>query len=290
VRDRAAARSFDVVRVDTAWEARQQPVFGGDPASEKRSRLEALRLPLYDGPAAAAPVAPAELSDGKTLWLIAPDLASARAQLAAHARARAVELELGDYSGLESALGADGTLDGRPLIRALARTPEQAEALLAVPGRFEVVVHLSQRTRPWLLRLSPVPARLVLVQPTHERLTESSHDDVDLLAFFAQFGHRAPAEGLPRCITPGARAPRPVLDTAMMTPSGQLEIFRFTQRFILAHYYVKSLRCAECVHESDCLGLHVNYVRAQGFAAMQPITAAAAQACGQSPADPPAAS
>jgi hypothetical protein len=62
-----------------------------------------------------------------------------------------------------------------------------------------------------------------------------------------------------------------------MTPDGQLEIFRYTRRFIRDHYWVKSLRCKTCVHAESCEGLPVNYVRAHGFAAMQPVAAGAAR-------------
>ena len=36
--DARDTRGFDVVRVDTEWEAKQPPVFGGDPASAKKSK------------------------------------------------------------------------------------------------------------------------------------------------------------------------------------------------------------------------------------------------------------
>jgi hypothetical protein len=35
----------------------------------------------------------------------------------------------------------------------------------------------------------------------------------------------------------------------------------------------KSLRCRPCIHADRCQGLHVNYVRAHGYAAMVPILA-----------------
>jgi hypothetical protein len=61
------------------------------------------------------------------------------------------------------------------------------------------------------------------------------------------------------------------MDTSMMTPSGALEIFRYAKRFIIDHYYVKSQRCRECVHDADCRGLHINQVRAHGFVLAQPV-------------------
>jgi hypothetical protein len=77
---------------------------------------------------------------------------------------------------------------------------------------------------------------------------------------------------VPACILGRApRARRKTLDTAMMTPDGRIEIFRYTRRYILEGYRTKSLRCAECVERERCDGMHITSVRAHGYAAMQPI-------------------
>ena len=62
----------------------------------------------------------------------------------------------------------------------------------------------------------------------------------------------------------------------MATPEARLEIFRYTRRYILDHYTTKSLRCRPCPEFDRCRGMHVNYVRAHGYGAMQPLPAAAA--------------
>jgi hypothetical protein len=145
---------------------------------------------------------------------------------------------------------------------------------LEMPGDVEVRVVLSVDTAPWLLSLETVPARLALVQPSYERLTEAALRDVDLRAFFAAFrgGGEVPVDDVPACITgrPPRRAPR-TLDAAMLVPDGRLEIFRFTKRYVLDHYRTKSLRCRGCVHESDCTGLHINFVRAHGYGVIEPV-------------------
>ena len=82
-----------------------------------------------------------------------------------------------------------------------------------------------------------------------------------------------PVEGVPACIL--GRTPRsepPTLDTAMMRPDGRLEIFRYTRRYILDGYRSKSLRCRRCVHDGECEGLHINQVRAHGYAWLEPVT------------------
>ena len=275
-RDAVLAGEFDAVRVDTAWEAVQEPVFGGDPASAKRAALEKAglrRLPMLDEVAATAwPTVPAlvETARARTLRVCAPNVAAAVAAVNANAAADNIELELAEYRGLPEALA--GALAGRTVTRAIAASVDQAEHLLALDAAFEVSVSLTSETAPWLLALTEAPARLAIRQPTYERLTESSERDVDVRAFFESLRIDVPVDGLPRCVSPNARDAQAVADTAMMTPEGKLEIFRYTKRFILEHYRVKSLRCAPCVHAATCTGMHVNYVRAHGFDAMQPVT------------------
>ena len=113
VRDQVITRDFARLRVDTTWEPKQGPIWGGDPASSKRARaIEAqlaeggltalpteaeavrrrrrprakLRLPvLGQGPRAAAAAAdarwhppPARLAaqaGAEALWVVAPDVA-----------------------------------------------------------------------------------------------------------------------------------------------------------------------------------------------------------------------
>ena len=285
LRDQVAAERFDRVRVDTEWEAQQAPVFGGDPAS--RARAEDRRTALFEklkaeGKVINAPEdafvpvnAPAELAQRagvKRLWLKAPSWARARTLLAAWPATLELELELDDPTEVV-AQGAQ--LDGRRIARVLAHTTAQAQALLAAPGDFEVLVDVTRETAPWLTSLTEAPARLTLRQPTWDRLTDSQANDVELGAFFRGLRAPLPAEGLPRCVTSHARPELATLDTAMMTPAGRLEAFRFTKRYILDHYFTKSLRCAECVHVDACRGLHVNYVRSHGYAVMQPIKATA---------------
>jgi hypothetical protein len=268
-RDRLRDREFEVVRVDAGWEAKQEPVFGGDPASAKRARDEAapdrVSLPMAGAARPLAPVPGPELLGERSLLVRARDLSAARVVVADYAP-RVVRLELDDYTGLDR-----GTLEGVPIESVVVDNVAAAESLLALEAGFEVIVLLDATTAAWLRDLPAPSPRLVIRQPTYERLTEAADRDVDLRAFFAALDAPIPAEGVPRCITENARPSADTMDTAMMTPEGQLEIFRFTKRFILEHYRVKSLRCATCTHEPECRGMHVNYVRAHGFDLMQPV-------------------
>ena len=279
-RDVVVRRAFSALRVDTEWEAKQEPVFGGDPASKKRAEVDVevsshRSLPMFPAkrpPQYLPPPALAEAAGAESVIVCAPTLARARA-CAAKFSTPDVELEVADYAGLAEALASDDTLDGKRLTRALAHTPAQARALLAVDGQFQVEVLLDRDTAPWLLSLTDVSPRLALYQPSYERLTEATQRDTDLRVFFAAFRHAVPVRDVPACVTGRPPAPaRTILDGAMMTPEGRLEIFRYARRYIADQYRSKALRCKDCTQNATCTGLHINYVRAHGYALLQPIT------------------
>ncbi len=288
VRAELAGRRFEVVRIDSEAEASLPPVYGGDPASDQRSRRRLLLPMLGAGPSVDRPdyrpleelAASAEV---RALWIVAPGLEQAT-RVAARFRGGPpeLELELGDYEGFEGALeGADrNSCLGRRLVRVVVRSTEEAERMLAIGADFEVALELSRATAPFFLSLAEVPVRLVAWQPSHGRMSESALHDLELPDFLARLPPAVavalPIEGLPHCVL--GRAPRarpPVLDGAMLDPTGRLEIFRFVERFIPDRFRVKGQGCRRCVHDSDCAGVHVNYVRAHGFSLMRPIAAPA---------------
>lgn len=279
VRDATVRNLFDVVRIDTGWEARLPETFGGDPASAEKVR-EARRLPVFG----AAPVVqrPMDLptrvaeSGARTAWIVAPDVAAARSALDTLPTIGRVAFELEALGGLAEAL-VDGRLDGRVLAQLRTRGVAATEAALAIPAVGEVLATLDRSVAEWLAQKDSWPARLALVQPSHELASEALEHDVDLPAFVAAMRSRfadfdaVPIEGAPACLIgrPPRRAP-PTLDTAMLAPGGGLEIFRYARRFVQGHDRVKSLRCRGCAHVDDCDGVHVNWVRAHGFAPLQP--------------------
>jgi MoaA/NifB/PqqE/SkfB family radical SAM enzyme len=204
----------------------------------------------------------------------AANLGAAQA-LAARLDAPELRLQLDDYEGLAAALEGD-LLWGKRLIQAVAATPEQLTGLLAIEGSFEVVTLLTQRTAAALLALPELPQRLVLRQPNHERVTEARAHDVDLPTFFRQLGRPVPTENIAPCLAPGAAprdlADRPVtLDTAALADDGRIQMTSYTRRYILQNFYTKSLRCKECVHSESCRGMHITWVRAHGYAPLQPL-------------------
>jgi MoaA/NifB/PqqE/SkfB family radical SAM enzyme len=279
VLDTVDQQAFSVLRVDTEWEAKQPAVYGGDPATARKKRpagaaVEPQPLPkgkrglpmIPSGPMRAD--VPKSLDDviasANVLWVKAPNLASARDELAKWPALRRVELELDDPTGIAP------TIDGRVVDRVIVANAAAAAELLAMDA-FEVVLELTRDNEAWLLSLAEAPSRLVLRQPSYERLTEASVRDLDLRAFFQRFTLAVPLEDIPACISGRAPRERPgVLDTAMMK-DGRVEIFRYARRYLLEHYRTKSLRCKSCVHNATCDGMHINYVRAHGYAVMEPV-------------------
>jgi molybdenum cofactor biosynthesis enzyme MoaA len=270
--ERADTRAFEIVRVDRVAEVSAPNVFGGDPATAKK------RLPMA-GQSQRPPRPPAneivQASGARTLCVVAPDVARAREIAARFPDMPHLELRLDDWAGLGELARERG------ITRVEARTSSAARGLLAEDARFEVVVDLTVETAAWVLSLERIPERLALRQPTYERLTEASEHDVDLRDFFAKLASvprltpsGPPVEGVAPCIL--GREPRarpPMLDLSTFDGDGRLEIFRWTRRYLVAGYMTRSLRCAECVHSASCAGMHVNFVRAHGYASMQPVTA-----------------
>ena len=279
VLDTVDNKKFSVLRVDTEWEAKQPAVFGGDPATARKKRpvgapAEPQPLPkgkrglpmIPAGPMRAAPPKSVDevFDAARVLWVKAPDLSRAREVLATYPHLQRIELELDDPSGVEP------VVDGRTLERVVVKKSEHAAKLLAFDA-FDVVLELTRESEAWLLSLGSVPSRLVLRQPSYERLTEASESDIELRAFFQRFTHDVPLEDIPACVSGRPPRARPqVLDTAM-TKDGRVEIFRYARRYLLEHYRTKSLRCKGCVHNASCDGMHINYVRAHGYAVMEPV-------------------
>lgn len=310
VRATVEEASFAVLRIDTQWEAQQPAVYGGDPASKKRAETQMLLreqallmsgaeaeaaagmvaerlrlpvlgdrrkigLPVFKAPKVRGLAELAQAAEARAVWVVAPTLTEAVAAARGVAAAE-IEVELADVAEVlavaTSCPEGQVMLEGKRLTRVVVRRAAEAAALLEAPGDFVVALALSRANEAWLRGLTEAPPRLVLWQPTHERLTESATEDVELPQFFAGFALAVPVEGVPACVLGRTPAARPkVLDAAMLTPEGRVEIFRYARRYVRDRFRTKSLRCKQCVHRDGCAGLHINYVRAHGYAAMQPI-------------------
>jgi MoaA/NifB/PqqE/SkfB family radical SAM enzyme len=202
--------------------------------------------------------------------LVARDLAAAE-RLAATAAPEAIELELETYEGLAAALAGGDRLFGKRLVRCDTASPVDLAALLAIDAPFEIGVLLTRETEPAVRALGAPPPRLVLVQPSYDRVSRAHERDVDLAAFFASYPHDVPIENVPECIAGRpTRAPARTLDLAMLGADGRVDMSAFTGRYVADAFYTKALRCKHCALDASCRGVHVNWVRAHGFGALTP--------------------
>jgi MoaA/NifB/PqqE/SkfB family radical SAM enzyme len=169
-----------------------------------------------------------------------------------------------------------------PITRVIARTTAQIEAWLPIVAtrEIDIALDLTKDTAAWLLAQEQLPARLVLVQPTYDRVTDDRRNDVDLPALFGNLhekfsGFEARTENIPQCLTQQRARPEPrrlrVLDGAMLATDARIDMPKYAQRYVAAGFFTKSLRCKECVHESTCRGVHINWARAHGYATLSPI-------------------
>jgi MoaA/NifB/PqqE/SkfB family radical SAM enzyme len=239
-------------------------------------RAEAVDVLRYEGGAPRT----GRLPEPSAVRLIARDLDAAGRLFRDAEAARggpppaAIELELDDYTGLAEAIGDDGRLFGRPLARCYTASARDLAALLAVDAPFEVGVFLSRATEPAVRALGAPPARLLLVQPNHDLVSEAIAEDVDLPAFFAGYPYPVATENIPACLAGRPpRSPRRVLDVAMLGPDARVEMKAYARRFIADGFYTKALRCGGCAEDAACRGVHVNWVRAHSFAPLAPLPA-----------------
>lgn len=234
------------------------------------------------GPTEKSTKAPYEM---KQAWVRAKDLDEA-ARLAATLPGAELVLECEDYAGLTATDVVDGVeevvLGGKRLVRAEAKTAAQLDQLMALGhARFEVMVHLNKETAARVLEAyQPTPARMAFTVTNYERVTDNWANDVYLPSFFAVCEPAPGAsdteanavEAIPACLSgrPPRRRPA-VFDAGNLGADGKLDIFGYAHRFIEEHYYTKSRRCRDCIHDLECEGVHINFVRSHGYAPLQPV-------------------
>ena len=165
--------------------------------------FDAYRLTEAGMPLAAAPGGDIPLT-----WIQASDIDAARPLIEA-AQSPSLLLDLDSYQGLEQQLESD-QIAGKRVVRAHAHSPEDCQALLAIPGEFEVTACLNQEMADFLSRTLPEGhTRLAITLPNYQRASDSLANDPDLRAFFATYPDRVPVENVPACIL--GRPPRPRL-------------------------------------------------------------------------------
>ncbi len=237
-----------------------------DDVIEERARQEVdvLRL-VYPPPLAG------ELPRARVLHAVAATPEYVSELVRRSPESQALWLELEDYSTLGAALGAGETLHGKPVERAYARSAQELELLLGLPASFAVTAIINRSTAP-VIRRHAQDGRLRLMQPNYDKVTEQLQQDVPLRALLAELPSSIPTENIPACFS-GRLPERGLerLDGAMLGADARLDMGRFTQRYVADRYTTKSRRCSGCAFNEVCDGVHLNFVRAHGYAELLPV-------------------
>ncbi len=194
----------------------------------------------------------------------------------------AVSPEIGIYAKARQVSRlVDRKAVSNPLLVCVAEA-EALEVLLSageIPPGVEIEIELNRQTAPWLLahreRLAGVLSRLRLHQPSHEFLKDAVDNDVrNPAAFFAQLALPVRVSGLPACLAPGAQlseAPKILHRTLFDAETGRVAIRELAREHVVRGYWGKSVRCRDCVVNDRCDGAHINFLRDQGFAQLDPL-------------------
>ncbi|HRI71333.1 MAG TPA: radical SAM protein, partial [Polyangium sp.] len=221
---------------------------------------------------AGSPPLSGKLPEAPVARLVAPNVDGAR-EMARQIPQATLELELDSYTGLAEALDAEGKFAGKRVVAGYTGDGETAKMLLGLNLGFEVRVFLTKTTETMIREWGEPPAHLVLVQKNYDLVSDAQANDVDTKSFFRTYPHAPSVENVPACIVgrPVRKTPK-LLDTEMLGADARVDMTAYTKRYVADGFYTKALRCKDCRENATCRGVHVNWVRAHGFGAVEPIT------------------
>ena len=201
--------------------------------------------------------------------VVAPDAAAASALLTSlEGRSRAVRL-----------LSLDGAASLPVDVALVVTTAAELDAASALDNPIEV--ELNRDTVPWLGAhtewVHERGARLKLFPPVCLRLEDAQEKQVDLKEALAGLPlTHARVVNIPACLSGSVE---PHVSEHFVTQELLREVEdvpAHARHYFLERYMTKSERCTECSHNDRCRGVHVNYARQFGYAALEPIPKRAA--------------
>ncbi len=172
------------------------------------------------------------------------------------------------------------SLDDSPerIIKLLRENPQVSIEIVASKGNW-----ISISSLPTWLREGEPQHRIILAVRNHELVSSELHDGVPPEQVHACLRRLSKStirvRNIPCCLG-GEQIQSDSTDNAdqrdCLTPDlfdaeGELDPKRFVSHFIERHAYAKSNRCSQCREQARCVGLHINAIRAHGFASMMPI-------------------
>jgi MoaA/NifB/PqqE/SkfB family radical SAM enzyme len=159
-------------------------------------------------------------------------------------------------------------------VAVVATTAEQLDAAAALPHSLEVELNVD--TLAWLAAhlewVREKGERLTLYPQVFLRLENARRGQVDVKAALASLPiERARLVNVPACLSRTLDAPE-VESFATEELLREVEdVPEHARHYFFKGYMAKSTRCAGCRANDQCAGVHVNYVRQFGFAALEPI-------------------
>ncbi len=175
----------------------------------------------------------------------------------------------------------DRAIVGNPLFLRV-RDSAHLDILLTgapLPAGVEIEIELNRRTAEWLLAhralIEAYMPQLRVHQPSHEFLKDAVENDVrSPKEFFAQLDLPIRVSGLPACLAPNvqlAEAIKVLRKTMFDAETGRVAIRELARTHVIEGYWGKSLRCRHCRLNDRCDGAHINFIRDQGFAQLEPL-------------------
>ncbi len=143
------------------------------------------------------------------------------------------------------------------------------------PANIRLRIELNKATATFIRNHAAwiIAAGAGIYAPNRYTLEDVIENDIAPAEFFRSFdSHGIECLNLPPCVT-GAHPvyPHAPIDAAAFTTAPPPDLQTLASSYILHAYYVKPPSCADCVHDPRCQGLHINQLRAFGFA-HKPVT------------------
>ena len=141
----------------------------------------------------------------------------------------------------------------------------------------EMEIRINRHNVSWLLEhldlLERRADRIILSMDQHAHLKEVNSEALNLAQLKEHLHYPGMKQmRIPHCLIAGqTMVPPLVLNPSIMDDDFKIDIFSFTAEFINKHYLEKSTRCRSCRLDSECGGVHINYLRAFGFQTLKPI-------------------
>jgi len=194
---------------------------------------------------------------------------AACASVTARIAAQSLRVRTRSVDWIAGALSPARELGGVRVSAVLLEGASQLSAALRLPA--EIDLEVSARRSDWSAIVEASCPRVVVRQPTHDRLSVALQHDVEPSLIRQATERGARTAGIVWCL--GGREPERepfVIDLSVLGDDGVIDPHRFAAWWAREGFKSKSLRCRQCAHDGTCIGMPINWVRAHGYAKLVP--------------------